>query len=747
MPHRYAMLAVALVAASPAIAQTPAAAPGGIAEEKEPMTIDAERLEGVGQIEIGARGASEIEQGDLNIFGQSLRLNQESGWLEGEDGVRLKSGVDRFFGPRLRYNTLDGTGVFDEPHFLLQRDLPAHGAAQSIEFLGKDRYRLKNATYTTCAPGKDDWTIEAAEMELDYETEEGKADDPRLRFFGRTIVWAPFASFPLESRRKSGMLTPYYAHSSTRGLEFGIPFYWNIAPEIDATITPIEMTKRGTLLRNELRYLDRRYTGELRLEYMPGDAELKRDRQGISWQHAQDLLPGMKLNVDYNRVSDSRYFVDLSSQVRQSSIGNLAQDAYVTYGGVLGPAPYSAQMRVQRFQTLQDPLAPLVPPYARVPQLNFTTGVNDVAGFLDTSLPTEYVRFLHPTFVQGSRASANPTLTAPVLSPGSFFTPKAGLKYTAYNLENAPEGTPTSPGFAIPWFSLDSGLVFDRNARFFGETLTQTLEPRLFYVYVPYRNQDQIPLFDTALADFNFPQLFSENRFNGGDRFGDANQLTSTLTTRFLNNNGQEALRATIGQRNYFRNERVGLTPTSDLRSFHTSDLLASVGGRPYKYLTFDATTQYNRREDRPERYTFAARYGPEAKVVSASYRFNRDPANPLKQIDISGQWPVATGWYAVGRYNYSLLDKRLVDGVAGFEYNAGCWAFRFVMQRIQAAAQVSSISYFIQLEFTGVGQIGTDEIHTLLKRNVPGYAITNPRDPTLAPPSTRPPLPFGMVY
>ncbi len=738
MPPRYAMLVVALLGAADAFAQVPAG--------KEPMTVDAGRIEGVGGLEITARGAAEIRQDELNIFGETLKFNQELGWVDGDGGVRLKSGVDRFFGPRLRYNMLDDTGVFEQPQFLLRRELPARGSADSMEFVGKDKYRFRNATFTTCEPGNDDWQLEAKELYLDYEAEEGRAERPRLRFFDTTILAAPFVTFPLENRRKSGLLTPYYSHSSTRGFESGIPYYWNIAPEYDATITPAYMTKRGAFLRNEGRYLGRDYKGDLRLEYMPNDEEIKRERHGVSWAHQGTPLPGMGLVVDYNRVSDNRYFVDLTSQVRQSSIGNLQQDAYATYAGTLGSyAPYSAQARVQRFQTLQDPLAPITPPYHRVPQLNFTASANDIGGALDSTLPLEYARFLHSFLQQGSRFTASPTLTTPALSPGGFFTPKAGLKYVQYNLENVPAGSNGRPGVAIPWFSLDTGLIFDRDARFFSENLTQTLEPRFFYVNIPHRNQDPMPLFDTALADFNFPQLFTENRFNGGDRFGDANQLTSAITTRFLYSGGQEAFRATIGQRNYFRDERVGLTPDSPLRTYHTSDLLASLGGRPFRSWTFDTTTQYNRRDGREEKFSMAARYSPEAaKVVSASYRYNREA---LKQVDISGQWPVSPGWYAVGRYNYSLLDKRLVDGLGGLEYNAGCWVFRALFQRIQAAAQVSSTAFFFQLEFTGVGQIGTDEIITLLKRNVPGYAITNPRDPSFTPPSVRKPLPFEQIY
>ncbi len=747
MPHRFALLAALVFAAAPALAQMQQTVPA--AEGKGPMVIDAERMEGVGEVEMTARGNAEITQDDLRIFGEFLKFNRELGWVDAHDGVRLQLGVDRFFGPKLRYNMLDDTGVFEQPQYLLRRENTARGSAESLEFRGKDRYRMRKANYTTCEPGKEDWRIEAEELDLDYEIGEGRAKHPRLRFFDTTVLAAPFAFFPLDNTRKSGILSPYYAQSSTRGLELGLPYYWNIAPERDLTITPIYMTKRGLLLKNEARYIDRRnFTGELKVEYMPGDMELKRDRYGIAWQHQQGPMasvPGLGFTVDYNRVSDHRYFVDLASQVRQSSIGNLNQEVITTYGGGIGPVGYSAQARVQKFQTLQDPLAPITPPYHRLPQLNFSAGMNDVAGLMDTSLPLEYVRFSHPTQVEGSRITASPTVAAPFLAPGWFFTPRAGVRSVAYGLQNTAPGITTSPKVAVPWMSVDGGLIFDREARFFGDTLTQTLEPRLFYVYVPYRYQDDIPLFDTGLADFSFPQLFTENRFGGGDRFGDANHLTAAMTTRFLGSGGQEAFRATIGQRFYFDEERVPITPGAPLRTYGKSDYLASIGGRLFQHWTFDATTQYNQRQARAERYSVAAKYSPEvAKVVSASYRYNRDT---LRQIDVAGQWPVRAGWYAVGRYNYSLLDKRLVDGLAGLEYNAGCWVFRAVFQRHQAAAQVTSSGVFFQLVFIGAGELGSDETLTLMKRSVPGYTVTNPSDPTLAPSGVRPQLPFKQIY
>ncbi|HEX6155401.1 MAG TPA: LPS-assembly protein LptD [Burkholderiales bacterium] len=742
MPFRFATLAFALAAA--AAASTTSAQ---TAADTDRTTVEADVIEGVGDLEVTARGSAEITRDDISIFGETLRYNRELGRAEGDGGVRMRRGSDRFFGPRLYYSTLDDTGVFENPEYLLQQgDRTARGSAERIEFRGRDRYRLLNATYTTCQPGHEDWFLQAKELELDFEQEDGEAWSPRLRFFDTTILASPWATFPLSDRRRSGILTPYYAQTSSRGLEFGFPYYWNIAPEYDATFTPVFMAKRGAQLKTQGRYLDRRFAGELKFEYLPDDREFGTSREGVSWQHTHNFPRNTTLMIDYNRVSDDRYFVDLATQVKQLSVGNLPQDAHLTHSGSLGKAPYSAQARVQGFQTLQDPLAPIVPPYHRVPQLNFGVGYNDLAGALDSGLTAEYVRFTHPTMVEGARSSLSPTLAIPLLAPGWFFTPKAGLRYVSYALTRtvSPDDAP-SPAVSIPWASLDSGLVFERDSGLFGAGSTQTLEPRLFYVYVPYRNQDAIPIFDTALADFNYAQLFTENRFVGGDRFGDANQATLALTSRFLRGNGQEALRATIAQRYYFENERVGLTPTSPLRSTTDSDILASLGGRIGPAWTFDLSTQYNRHQQRPEKHSISGRYAPEpGKVLNASYRYNREA---LKQIDISGQWPVAAGWYGVGRYNYSILDKRLLEGLAGFEYNAGCWAFRAVALRVQAAANISTTAFVFQIEFNGVGSIGTSEASDMLKRQVPGYSVSNPADARLTPPSVQRGLPYEQTF
>ena len=522
---------------------------------------------------------------------------------------------------------------------------------------------------------------------LDYEAKEGEARGARMSFLGQSGFKVPYLPFSLDNQRKSGFITPMFTRSSRRGYEVGVPYYWNIAPEMDATITPLHSTKRGEQVKTNFRYMGANYAGDLNLELLPDDRELKTRRTGFGFQHRQRITPQLSTNIDLNKVSDHRYFVDLASRVSQTSIGNLQRLVQLNYGfGVPGVGlGIGTGFTLQRFQTLQDPLAPVGVPYHRVPQLNVSTGKNDIGGLFDAALPAEYVRFTHPTLVRGERVSLNPTVAMPILAPGYFVTPKVGLRYLSYNLENTAPGQNDRQSTAIPWMSVDAGLIFDRPLKLLGQSLTQTLEPRFFYVRAPYKDQSQIPLFDTGLSDLNYAQLFTENRFAGGDRFGDANQLTAAVTSRVLGE------------------------------------------------------------DERAQRYRASVRYSPEiAKVVTAGYGFNRDV---LRQADVSGQWPVAAGLYAIGRANYSFRDSLLLDGLAGLEYHAGCWIFRSFARRVQAAAQIASTEIFFQLEFLGLGQLGSDDTPIELRRHVPGYAPTNPPDRTLVPQSLRPRLPFQQVF
>ena len=370
---RYRVALLALYFSVPALAQSvpPAQAQGA-------TTVDAETIEGVGDLEVTARGNAEIRRDDVTIFGDLLRYNAEFGRVQGEGGVRLQRDGDRFYGPRLKFNTLEDSGTVESPKYLIQREATARGGADEADIIDREHYRLKNGTFTTCEAGRDDWVLQASEIELDYDKQVGSAKHPRLRFYDVPILAFPYATFPLENSRRSGMLAPYYSQTSQRGLEI----------------------RRALLLEHRARGRPDRHSGVHDQARGPAqelgalspaqlcrrdEARVPARRQGVREEPRRrvlaaraDLRADFTGNLDYNRVSDDRYFTDLASQVRVVSIGNLQQDGYVTYNGALGRYPYSAQARVQSFQTLQDPLAPIDPPYHRVPQLTFTSNLSNV---------------------------------------------------------------------------------------------------------------------------------------------------------------------------------------------------------------------------------------------------------------------------------------------------------------------------------------------------------------------------------
>jgi LPS-assembly protein len=539
---------------------------------------------------------------------------------------------------------------------------------------------------------------------------------------GVPIMAAPWMEFSLNNQRKSGFLPPSYGSSGKGGAEVTAPYYWNIAPNRDATIAPRIIAKRGLQLGTEFRYMEPNYRGEARYEVLPDDKAKNRSRYAFSALHtfaAQGFSGGWNIN----KVSDDDYFRDLSSKINITSQSNLTREAFVSRGGYwLGDGTWGMTGRVQRYQTLQDPLAPIDIPYARLPQLSVSAG-KQVIGGADFAASGEYVDFTHPTKTLGKRTSTYPTLSLPILTSGVYVTPKIGYNVTHYELSRNSTGPDNSITRTLPIFSVDSGMTFDRNTSFRGQDVVQTLEPRLYYVNIPYRNQNNIPLFDTGIADFNYSQIFSENSFSGNDRINDANQLTAAVTTRMLQPNGQELMRAIVGQRYYFKNQAVTLNPTDTPRTYTASDWLAGASGRIAPRWTADTTVQYNARENRTERFSLGTRYQPEVqKVMNLGYRYNR---NVLHQIDVSSQWPLGGGWYGLGRYNFSLKDGKLVEGLAGLEYDGGCWIVRVVGQRFATAVGVATTSLFVQLELNGFSRLGSNPLEAL-KRNISGYSQLN---------------------
>jgi LPS-assembly protein len=724
---------VLLFCATVAAGQEPGLRPPSAAKSAAPsgpVTISADRMEGYANKETSASGNAELRQGNVSIGADRLLYIYATDEVQASGGVRVARDGDRLNGIGLRLRVRDNIGQFDRADYefsLRSRagyaPVRARGTADVIKLQGNDKYRLENATLTTCGPGNNDWYLQVGELDLDMTRDVGTARRGKLVFKDTPIVYVPWADFSLHNQRKSGFLPPAFGSTGKSGVEVSVPYYLNLAPNRDLTIAARELSKRGLQMTAQLRYIDPSYDGDARFERLGNDRVRDINRFATTIQHNQRFSSNLYGYVNINKVSDDNYFRDLSSRINITSQATLPRDGMLTYNG----GSWVATARAQRFQTLQDPLNPVVEPYARLPQFTLNATRQYVGG-VDMSLNSEFVKFYHPTSVIGSRLTAYPSASLPLIASGAYLTPKLGFHSTGYSLARNPAGSPETMQRVLPVASVDSGLTFERDTAFMGQNFRQTLEPRLYYLRVPYRDQSRIPLFDTGLADFNYAQVFSENLFNGGDRIADANQLTIAATTRILSPaSGQEVLKATVGQRHYFQNQQVALNDVTPTRTDKTSDFLAAVNGRLSRYWSLDSALQFNPHRNFFERLGLGARYQPEtAKTLNLGYRFTRDALN---QVDLSAQWPLGGGWSGVGRYNYSMRENRLVEGLAGFEYNAGCWIGRIVLQRFAAATGNFTSAVFVQLELNGFSRIGSNPLETL-KRNIPGYGRLNQTRP-----------------
>jgi LPS-assembly protein len=686
-------------------------------DEQSPTYARARTIEGSPGERLVLKGEAEIRRGGTVVRGDSITYTQITDEVSVEGNARLFREGAVFTGPRLDFKVDAQTGTMPDVNFSYA-PRQGRGDASLIEFLGNQRARIVQARFTTCAPGDDAWWVQAESIEVDTFDESVSASSARLYFKGVPIFASPWLAFPLGDRRRSGVLTPSFGLSSTLGTDARIPIYWNIAPNRDYTITPRLMSKRGVLLENEFRYLEPTFRGTLAYDVIPRDRRLQQSRDFLAARHEYSSPLGFGAGFNYNRVSDDNYFVDFSNSIVGTSQKVLPQDAYLTYG-----QPYwNAAVRVTRNQTLQDPLAPITKPYERVPQTTINGYIADWRGF-EAGIALDGTRFEHPSLETGSRYVADAQVAYPLLAPGWFVVPKARFSATSYSLD---------PRFrqqrnhtrSLPILSLDTGLVFDRDTNWFGSRAQQTLEPRLFYTYIPYRDQSGLPNFDSALAELNYAQLFSENIYSGLDRIAEANQLTFALTTRILDaETGAERLRAAIGQRYYFSPQRVTL-PGETPRSENSTDLLAAVSAQLGRYWAADFAAQYSAERSELVRAAVGARWQPRrASVISAYYRYRADD---ISQLDFAAQWPLSRQWYAVGRYNYSLRNRRTIEAIAGFEYLQDCWLLRFAAQRFVTATQTTTTNFFIQLELHGLTSVGTSAL-TLLQRNIPGYQRLNP--------------------
>jgi LPS-assembly protein len=713
-----------------------------------PVFLQGDRISGRSDLETVVEGDAVMRKADTVIHADRLEYDQSTDLARAAGHVRINRAGNLYEGPLLELKVERFEGFFQQPVYHFAKG-DAHGEAARADFLDENHTVVYDASYTTCRrlPGPSwmpDWVLRAASIALDNDEEVGVANGAYLYFKGVPILPVPAISFPLTEKRKSGLLPLTAGIDNLSGTTLALPYYWNIAPNRDATITPTLMTARGVDLGLTFRYLEPGYSGRLVADSMPGDKLRDLDRWGLAWTHNASLdtgLPGLgpvALALNVNRVSDDNYWRDFNSAETLLTQRLLPGDALASWSS----GPVSGTVHVLKWQVLQDPSSPIVPPYDRVPQITAHTGQSNVNGF-DWSLDGDFTQFEADRVLNGQpnaqRTFALAQFSRPWLAPQGFITPKLQLHAAAYQFDGMAADGSQAASSVVPTFSLDSGLVFERGSTLLGRTYVQTLEPRAFYVYTPYRNQSNLPNYDTGVADFNFASIYTENAFVGHDKISDNNLLTLGLSTRFLDpDSGSQYARFGIAQRLRVEQQQVTLNNTVSPAQAGLSDVLLGAEVNLNERWTLDSTTQYNPLTAQSVRATVGARYNPGSyRVVNAAYRFQRDVS---EQIDLSWQWPINDLWgdrgqdlgtghgqgdgryYALGRTNYSMDQSKLVDTLLGVEYDAGCWLARVVYARTQTSTSTAVERWIFQLEFVGFTRIGTADPRATLTQNISRY-------------------------
>lgn len=730
--------------------------PRGEGTRALPIILRARELRGRPDLETLAEGDAEFRRGGLVIRADRLSYDHPDDLALARGQVRISRDGNVYSGPELQLHVQRFEGFFLEPTYHFGRT-GAGGTARRIDFLDEQRAVATGATYTSCpsdGSGGPAWLLTTDRVKMDFEANEGIAEHAVLRFYGVPILGAPVLSFPLTDARKSGWLPPSVNLDSKSGLQFSMPYYWNIAPNRDATLTPLLSAKRGVGAETEFRYLEPRYQGTANLHLLPNDRLTGRSRYALNLAHESELPLGATMQFTGLRVSDDAYWKDFPRAVASVTPRLLATDlqAKRLFGD------WTSYARVQRWQVLQDDASRIESPYDRAPQVGLR-GIHRAGQGFEIAFETELNRFAEPTDGRGDLlAEARPvgvrwhalgSVARPFVAPGWTLTPRLSLNAAAYSLDE-PLGGRRGLSRAIPTFSVDSQWQLEREANWFGRDVRQTLEPRLMYVNTPYRTQDARLAFDAAPKDFNFESLYAENSFSGVDRVSDAHQLTAGVTTRFLDPaSGAEALRLGVVQRYLFRDQKITseCTPSADPLvapectplTQRFSDVLLLGSTNLYKRWTLDGSVQYSPDLKRTVRSIIGARYSPGPyRTFGATYRLARGLS---EQVELGWQWPLygrtppesaAEGsaggacqgsWYSVGRINYSVRDSRITDSVLGLEYDAGCWIGRVVAERLSTGRSEATTRLLLQLELVGLSRLGSNPLQ-VLKDNIPGYRL-----------------------
>ncbi len=733
--------------------------------------VDGDQITARPDMDLVIDGRATVRRPGLAIKADNIVYDQSRDIVNATGHVRLSRDGSMFEGPRLQLQVDSFQGTFEKPTFELYRS-GGYGDAAQVEFIDDKRQIIHQARYTTCrrTPGPEwlpEWFVKASHMTMDTEESTVEAEDVQLRFKGVPLMSASSISFAMTDERKSGFLPSLIGVDSVSGLSMSAPYYLDIAPNRDATITTNLMSKRGVSVDSEFRYLEQDYKGQARLIAMPNDSLRQQSRWGLTTQHSGSLDTGLDavgrvgVGLTLNRVSDDNFWRDFP----RSGLA-LTQRLLPSTGALSwGRGNFSMTAQVQRWQTLQIDTAAITPPYDRAPQITMRYGQWNAEG-LDWSVVGDTTRFeadysripnvsstTLASLRNGERSYVQAQVSRPWVRPWGFVTPKLQLHATRYQLDNALSTGETSFNRMLPTFSVDSGLVFERESNWFGKDILQTLEPRAFYARTPYRDQSLLPLYDSGAADFNLSTIYSENPYVGQDRMVDNNSLTLGVTTRLFDAaSGAEMIKLGMAQRIRFASQEVVL-PGMSAVSAGLSDMLLGAGVRWSERWTVDSTVQINSQTNAVSRSTLQSRYNPSPyRVFNVAYRLNKGVS---EQVDMGWQWPIndlwgggdreaesawsrtrgqglgPDRWYSVGRMNFSLTERRLVDTIIGFEYDAGCWLGRVVLQRLQSTVSTASTQLMFQLEFSGLARVGSSPLQSL-RNNITNYQFL--RDTTEQP-------------
>jgi len=634
---------------------------------------------------------------------------------------------------------------------------PLRGWAGSYFRKSKTLSQYTDVAYTTCRPGNQDWVIHASELEMDKVTGQGTTKNTWIEFKGIPVIYTPYLTFPIDDRRLSGFLSPTFSSTRYSGLLIAAPYYWNIAPNYDATLMPRELTSRGPLMAGKFRYLTEYATGKLGAEYMPNDSQLNTSRYLLSLQNSSVINPALSSNIDLNLVSDNTYIATTGTALGFTNYNYLRSFANVNYNKY----GFNFIAAADSYQSI-NPAAPDTSlPYRRLPQLNLNYA-HDFSGLpLHTEVQNELVNFQHTSnIIEGQRINTRPSVSMPLQTASTFFTPKLSLQNTNYSLNNGPANSPAALSRTLPTFSADSGLYLERNVNLANSTFVHTLEPRLFYLYVPSVNQNNIPVFDSALYDFQFNSMFRENSFSGTDRIQDANQITTALTSRLVDDSsGLERLKLNVGQIFYFRDRQVGvptLLSNGNIVNMGASkdaesNLVTELSSELTKQISVNTGAQWNPIRNDIERIKANIHFRNQSnELFNIGYMYRKNPlipdgANNITQADTSFRWPIAKDWHLLGRMQYSLLYSEIQDSFIGIEKENCCWRFRLLARHYMNNVTIlnnqvvvattgttvpgtSQDGVFFQIELKGLTGFG-DDVDQFLQRSIYGFRTTKKND------------------